>query len=122
MENRAPIDQADLERQNPSISNNSFEQAIVDFARTLADCKPRRTDFYIPARLKQLMDFFQECYEYFDESTKTTVTVSQTAEWIMDNFYVVEQAIRQIEEDLPHDYYDRLPKTQEVWARIYTLA
>ena len=49
------------------------------------------------------MDFFQECYEYFDESTKAQVSTSQSAEWLLDNFYVVEQAVRQIEEDLPAD-------------------
>jgi cyclic beta-1,2-glucan synthetase len=54
------------------------------------------------------MDFFQEAYEYFDESTKARVVTSSSAEWLLDNLYVVEQAVRQIEEDLPADYYQRL--------------
>ena len=68
------------------------------------------------------MEFFQECYKYFDETTKAQVSTSQTAEWLLDNFYVIEQAIRQIEEDLPADYYQRLPKTQAGWPRIYLVA
>ena len=68
------------------------------------------------------MRFFQECYEYFEETNKTQVSTSQTSEWLMDNFYVIEQAIRQMEQDLPADYYQRLPKTRQGWARIYIVA
>ncbi len=54
--------------------------------------------------------------------TKAQVSTSQTAEWLMDNFYVIEQAVRQVEEDLPADYYQRLPKTRDGWARIHIVA
>ena len=94
-------------------------QVIAELARQLADCKPRRTSFTIPARLKQFMRFFQECYEYFEETNKAQVSTSQTSEWLMDNFYVIEQAVRQVEQDLPADYYQRLPKTRDGWARIH---
>src|SRR4030067_2367992 len=122
MQNTAPIDQADLVKQNTSLPRNESEEAIVQLAQELNKCAPRRTSFHIPARLKQFMDFFQECYEYFDEATKAQVSISQTAEWLLDNFYVIEQAIRQVQEDLPADYYQRLPKTRDGWARIYIVA
>src|SRR6185369_3180724 len=98
------------------------EESIAQLAQELSKCVPRRTNFYIPTRLKQFMDFFQECYDYFDENTQARVSTSQTAEWLLDNFYVIEQAVRQVEEDLPRDYYQRLPKTQDGWARIYLIA
>ena len=55
---------------NTSISRNELEESITELAKELATCAPRRTSFTIPARLKQFMDFFQECYEYFEEATK----------------------------------------------------
>ncbi|HLO27728.1 MAG TPA: hypothetical protein VK249_01250, partial [Anaerolineales bacterium] len=122
MQNIAPVDQAETAKQNISLSHNEPEESIVELARELANCVPRRTSFTLPARLKQFMDFFQECYDYFDETTKAQVSTSQTAEWLLDNFYVVEQAVRQIEEDLPADYYQRLPKTKDGQARIYIIA
>src|SRR6187401_2749749 len=103
MQNTAPTHQENLAQQNTSLSNSSSEEIMAELARELTRCAPRRTNFYIPARLKQFTDFFQECYEYFDETTKAQVSTSQTAEWILDNFYVLEQAIRQVEEDLPAD-------------------
>ena len=122
MQSSAPITQPEPVKQNTSIPNNDPDQAIVELARQLADCKPRRTSFSIPARLRQFLRFFQKCYEYFEETNKTQVSTSQTSEWLMDNFYVIEQAIRQVEQDLPADYYQRLPKTRQGWARIYVAA
>src|SRR5574341_651747 len=105
MQNAAPLQQAEPVTQNPSIPDNRLEEAIVQLAQELSKCAARRANFYIPSRLKQLLAFFQECYEYFDETTQAQVSTSRTAEWMLDNFYVVEQAIRQVEEDLPRDYY-----------------
>src|ERR1051325_3413118 len=123
MQNTAPVESpTETVQQNISVAHNEPEEAIRELARELRNSVPRRTSFTIPARLKQFMEFFQRCYEYFDESTKAEVTTSQTAEWLLDNFYVVEQAVRQVEEDLPRDYYQRLPKTQDGWPRIYIVA
>jgi cyclic beta-1,2-glucan synthetase len=123
MQNTPPAtSQADPLKQNTPLVQIDSDEAIIALARKLANCKPQRTSFTIPTRLKQFKDFFQKCYEYFDEVSKAQVSTSQTAEWLLDNYYVVEQAIRQIEEDLPADYYQRLPKTREGWVRIYILA
>ena len=36
--------------------------------------------------------------------------VSRAGEWMLDNFYIVKQTFRQIEEDLPASFLDLLPK------------
>ena len=116
------------ERQMDPIKQNMFvlagesEESVTELAQRLSACEPRRTSFVIPAQLKQFRNFLQECYKYFDESPKTQVASSQTAEWLLDNFYVIEQAIREIEEHLPADFYQRLPKTQGGWLRAYLVA
>ncbi|HET9914177.1 MAG TPA: glucoamylase family protein [Anaerolineales bacterium] len=122
MQNTAPADQADAVKQNRFVVHNEAEELITELAQKLSDCRPRRTGFAIATRLKQFTDFFQKSYEYFDESTKAQVSTSPAAEWLLDNLYVVEQAVRQIEEDLPTDYYQRLPKTQAGPARVYMVA
>jgi cyclic beta-1,2-glucan synthetase len=122
MQNTAPLQQAETVKQNISPTTHATEEIITRLARELSKCAPRRTNFYTPARLKQFLEFFQKCSEYFEETNKAQVSTSQTAEWLLDNFYVIEQAIRQVEEDLPADYYQRLPKTQEGWPRIYIVA
>lgn len=122
MQNIAPVEQADSVRQDTSVSQNEYEESIIKLAQELKDCAARHTNFYLRARLKQFMEFFQKCYEYFNESPPSLVSVSQTSEWLLDNFYVIEQAVRQVEEDLPADFYQRLPKTADGWARSYIVA
>jgi cyclic beta-1,2-glucan synthetase len=52
--------------------------------------------------------------------------VSRAGEWMLDNFYIVKQTIRQIEEDLPGSFLNELPKLSETslqgHTRIFALA
>src|SRR5580704_3762170 len=37
-------------------------------------------------------------------------SITPAAEWLVDNFYIVEEQLREIRDDLPRGYYRRLPK------------
>ncbi len=108
-------------RLDPNIpsQNDTFASQL---AAELRDSKPRKNLFPVPARLKELKQFFQTAYSYFDQATKTQVTVSNASEWLLDNFYVIEQALRVVEDDLPADYDSRLPKVQDGSTRIFIVA
>ncbi|MEW5938320.1 MAG: glucoamylase family protein, partial [Chloroflexota bacterium] len=79
----------------------------------------------LPGRVKALGAYLASVHTYFEETSRSDTTVSHAAEWVLDNFYVVEQTLRQVGEDIPPDYHRRLPKLtidgQEM-ARIYALA
>jgi cyclic beta-1,2-glucan synthetase len=53
-------------------------------------------------------------------------SIGTDAEWLVDNYYVVEEQLREIREDLPRSFYRELPKLLAgPWAgtpRIYELA
>jgi cyclic beta-1,2-glucan synthetase len=54
------------------------------------------------------------------------LSISRAGEWMLDNFYVVKQTLRQIGEDLPFSFLDQLPKLSETQlqghARVFALA
>jgi cyclic beta-1,2-glucan synthetase len=54
------------------------------------------------------------------------LTISYAGEWLLDNFYVVQQSLRQVIEDIPASFYDELPKLVgsplEGFPRIYAIA
>lgn len=62
---------------------------------------------------------------YFREATERG-SLSYAAEWILDNYYVAQQTVRQIREDMPPGYYRQLPVTAAGALagipRIYILA
>lgn len=54
------------------------------------------------------------------------VPISPTAEWLIDNFGLIEEQLREVEEDLPEGFYVELPKLSEGemsgYPRVYALA
>ncbi|HEX9118308.1 MAG TPA: hypothetical protein VGA61_19745, partial [Anaerolineae bacterium] len=52
--------------------------------------------------------------------------LSHAAEWLLDNFYLAQQSVREIREDMPRGFYRRLPKLVggplQGYPRIYDLA
>jgi cyclic beta-1,2-glucan synthetase len=67
-----------------------------------------------------------KAYQWFSDATQVDIAPSSAAEWLLDNFFVVQQAIREIREDMPAGYYKQLPMlANSKWAsypRIYALA
>ena len=52
--------------------------------------------------------------------------IAKAAEWLMDNAYLIERAVRQVRDDLPPGYYRRLPALaiddESCPPRVYALA
>ena len=111
--------------QNRISSRDWLDQLALHLAQTLEPVKrPGNTD-PLPGRLKTLEAFLHSAYRYFDESSRAGGSVSHAAEWMLDNFYIVKQALHQTGENLPADFYQRLPKANvngSEMARIHILA
>lgn len=77
-------------------------------------------------RLQEQGEILRDAYEYFVQVSEAQEALSYAAEWLLDNFYVVQQALRQVREDMPKGYYRQLPKLDtsplEGYPRIYALA
>ena len=79
--------------------------------------------------IKQLVrwkSMLQNGYQAFRISTETDLTFSRSAEWMLDNYYLVEEAFHEIGEDLPARYFNQLPRLEETdqhgYPRIFALA
>src|SRR6266851_2258701 len=51
-----------------------------------------------------------EYYRATAYAIKQGGTITPAAEWLVDNFYIVEEQLREIRDDLPAGFYRRLPK------------
>jgi cyclic beta-1,2-glucan synthetase len=60
--------------------------------------------------LKVYEDWLEKAHAYFREASNKDLTLTLASEWVLDNYYIIRQALRQIGEDLPADYYKQLPK------------
>jgi len=77
-------------------------------------------------RLKEYEARLHDAHQYFATAPESQLALSYAAEWVLDNFYVVERALRQIREDMPSTYYRQLPKlvssALEGRPRVYAVA
>src|SRR2546422_433308 len=71
--------------------------------------KPRRVNLLLP-RLEENSAKLIEAYQALAESLRSEHVISPAAEWLVDNFHIVEEQVREIREDLPRGYYRELPK------------
>ncbi len=62
--------------------------------------------FNLPSRLRKYRILMQSAYKYFRSGAGEH---SHAAEWVLDNFYIIQRAIRQVQEDMPSGYYRQLP-------------
>jgi len=78
------------------------------------------------ARLSENAKVLLDAYGTIAESTGSGRTLSPAAEWLLDNFHVVEEQIREIKTDLPPRFYYQLPKNAEGhlkgYPRVFGLA
>ncbi len=86
-----------------------------------------------PQRGRQLLPRFEEnghqvtaAYRTLAKAVFLGQGISPAAEWLVDNFHIVEEQLRQIREDLPKQYYYELPKLSsgemQGYPRIYSIA
>jgi len=51
-----------------------------------------------------------ESYRVLSKAVKQETAITPAAEWLIDNFFIVEEQLREIHDDLPTGFYRRLPK------------
>ncbi len=77
-------------------------------------------------RLRDNSRILLEAYSATIKAIREERTITQAAEWLIDNFYVAQEQIREIRDDLPRGFYRALPKLAEGpfqgYPRVFGLA
>ena len=68
---------------------------------------PRRS---VAVRLRDNEAVLLEAYRIIGSAAGDGRAATPAAEWLLDNYHLVEEQIREILDDLPPGYYRQLPK------------
>jgi cyclic beta-1,2-glucan synthetase len=67
-----------------------------------------------------------ECYQAIARAIHREQNITPAAQWLVDNFYIVEEQLREIRNHLPVSFYRKLPKLDtghlEGYPRVYGVA
>jgi len=77
-------------------------------------------------RLRDNGRVLEAAYRMIAKAVREERAITPAAEWLLDNFYVAQEQIREIREDLPRGFYRGLPKLAqgflEGYPRVFGLA
>jgi cyclic beta-1,2-glucan synthetase len=113
------------EQANPD-AGVRLEQLARQLAQIYTVEKSPKHNAILLQHLQSWEHTLRAAYAVFRGESSKDLAFSRAGEWMLDNFYVVEQTLHQIEEDLPESYYDQLPKLDKTALkgvpRIFGLA
>ncbi len=80
-----------------------------DLARSGAQTLPGFTPFDFRARHRENEKEIFRVYQTTARDVEAGMTITPAAEWLLDNYYVVEEAIQEVRRDFPRRFYRQLP-------------
>ncbi len=87
-----------------------FEQHARSLAEAQLAATGKRRGYPLLARLEQNSRVLRASYHALTEAVRRDEAISPAAEWLIDNFFLVDDQVRIIRDALPADYYRELPK------------
>ncbi|HMF10563.1 MAG TPA: glucoamylase family protein, partial [Thermoanaerobaculia bacterium] len=124
----AIVREPDFERpiRGELFSTERLEQYAEALAGEHAVLPGRRRGRPLLPRLEENGRVLLASYRSIARSMRREAAVSPAAEWLVDNFHIVEDQLREIREDLPSGFYRELPKlshgARAGYPRVYALA
>jgi cyclic beta-1,2-glucan synthetase len=127
----APPWQAQSRQPEPPIRAELFSvERLEQHAESLAAAqKITSTPKRVRPLTRRLYDNTQvliDTYRVIVKATYARESITPAAEWLLDNFHVVDEQIREIKDDLPSGFYRKLPKLVagplEGYPRVFGIA
>jgi hypothetical protein len=104
-------------------------ERLEQYAQTLAaehKTVTRKGRAELLPRLRDNGRILEAAYKALVEALREGRAISPAAEWLVDNYHIIEEQLREIRHDLPKSYYHELPKLTEGdlrgYPRIYAVA
>ena len=86
---------------------------------------PRRSRPLLP-RLDASAERLEEAYQFLSTVARSDMRTVASEDWLLDNYHVVQDQVREVRQDLPRKFYLELPKLAdgefEGYPRVYLLA
>ena len=114
--------------EEPIRSELFSAERLEQYAESIAHQPTLRSDTAgrsLSPRVRDNGRVLLQCYRALAEVIREESATTPAAEWFVDNFHIVDDALREIREDLPRGFYRQLPKLAdgplEGYPRVYGL-
>jgi cellobiose phosphorylase len=103
-----------------------LEESAVEQAQIHNLLFDEKGDESLFKRFEENVKLIRKTYKNLSSLAQAGKNIAPNEEWIVDNYYLINEQIREIREDLPREFYQQLPKLQSKKLynvpRVYSLA
>lgn len=103
---------------------DTLEDIITALIKKTRNAKPPSEQYLLIERLDDYQAVLEKTHQALNLMVGEKKITSSGMEWFLDNFYVVNETIKLIKDDLPETYFEKLPAINEEkrTPRIYHMA
>ncbi len=120
------IDRDEPEVYDAILNAEELERHALEIARKHVVGKSSKLYYSLETRMNKNFKFITAVYKALNEYSNVRSNVTPAAEWLLDNFYIVEEQVKEIRQNLSRKYYFQLPRlksgTLKGYPRVYAIA
>ncbi len=115
-----------LNRKTVCLDKEQLEQYLEKLASDHILQKNSSKDTYPIPKVKENFRKIEEVYHLLNEHIKLGIPIHPAGEWLLDNFYIIEETVKTILQEMPLKKYEQFLGIgygmEKGFARIYVLA
>jgi len=106
------------------LSEMPFDAFIGLLVNQTKSTKIKSNNYSIVERTDKYQENLSQAFKILSRMSEKKKISTGGVEWFLDNYYIIQEAIEIIQDDLPEDYFNKLPavKNEENIPRIYWIA
>ncbi|HOR85879.1 MAG TPA: glucoamylase family protein [Bacillota bacterium] len=120
------IDRDEPEVYDAILNAEELEKHGLEIARKHVVGKGSRLYYSLDNRMNKNFRFITSVYKDLNEYSNVRCSVTPAAEWLLDNFYIIEEQVKEIRQSLSRKYYFQLPRLKsgflKGYPRVYAIA
>lgn len=120
------IDRDEPEVYDAILNAEELEMHALEIGRKHVVGKSTRQYFSLESRMNKNFKFITSVYKDLNEYSNARSSVTPAAEWLLDNFYIIEEQVKEIRQNLSRKYYFQLPRLKsgalKGYPRVYAIA
>lgn len=98
---------------------DELEKHAAEVARHHTAGRNARSLKWLLRRTNDNFEYISAVYKELNQDVKLRFPTAPAAEWLLDNFYIIEEQAKLIRKNLPKGYYGRLPVLKNGYLRGY---
>ncbi|NJD02520.1 MAG: glycosyl transferase [Ruminiclostridium sp.] len=115
-----------VEIRDTMLAPEELEKHAMELARNHPVGKTAKGLQWLIRRMNDNFSFISDVFKSLNEDVKALFPTAPAAEWLLDNFYIIEEQVKLIRRSLARGHYSRLPVLKKGYLkgypRVYAIA